>query len=382
MAFFAIIAMVPVLVALGCFLTSREITWKEFLVQIVVQLAIAGIAAGIVSCANTHDTEVWNGSVVSKKKVWVSCSHSYQCNCRETCTGSGSNRSCSTTCDTCYEHSNDWDWDVYTSNSETITINRVDRQGNHEPARWAAVALGEPTAVEHSYVNYVKGAPGTLFKRQGAIEKYASTIPKYPDRIYDYYKLDRLVTVGLSVPNAREWNIALEKLNAEIGSPRQVNIIVVLVNEEHREWYYALEEAWIGAKKNDVVLVVGVRADMMVMWSEVMTWTTDKTFVVKLRDDMFTISNPLTPEVMTQKLRSNIVAYHKRKPMKDFEYLSSSIVPSTTQWVVTLIIGLLTSIGLSWLFHIHDVFGDESSWSVKQRRQRSSRGYTFGGGPG
>jgi hypothetical protein len=140
-AFFLIVMGVPVVLATLAFIFLDGISWKEFALIVTAELVIAGSSAGIVSCEKTADTEVWDGRVASKKEVPVPCEHSYNCNCHEVCSGSGKNRSCSEECDTCYEHhgfmrtiqGNDYDWDVYTTNGETVTIDRVDRQGVSEP---------------------------------------------------------------------------------------------------------------------------------------------------------------------------------------------------------------------------------------------------------
>ena len=358
MAFFLILLGVPLVIAAAAFIFLDGITWKEFACIVLAQCVVAGSSAGIVSCANTRDTEVWNGVVSGKKQVWVSCSHSYQCNCRTVTSGSGKNQTTSTVCDTCYEHSNDYDWDVYTSNGETITINRVDRQGVYEPPRFSAVRMGEPTSLTHSYTNYVKASPGTLFRHQGLKEKYASNLPQYPEDVYDYYKLDRLVTVGFSLPDAKAWNRELMRINADLGRPKQVNIVVVLVKNQAPDWYYALEETWIGGKKNDAVLVISVDDAMKPQWATVMAWTTNELFKVKLRDDIMKEETLDRDAVMTS-LANNVRETYVRKPMKDFEYLSSAITPSTTEWVITMIVGLIVAIGLIIFFQGNDVFGDE-----------------------
>lgn len=318
-AFFLIVFLVPLAIAGLAYAFLDGITLKEFGCTILACLVVAGSSAGIVSCANTHDVEVWNGVVTGKEQVWVSCSHSYQCNCRQVCTGSGKNQSCSTVCDTCYEHTNDWDWDVYTSNQETITIDRVDRRGSHEPPRFTAVRMGEPTSQTHSYTNYVKASPDSLFRHQGLKEKYASEIPQYPGDVYDYYRLDRLVTVGFSLTDARAWNADLARINADLGRPKQVNIIVVLVRNKPHDWYSALEETWIGVKKNDAVLVVSVDNDMKPQWAEVMAWTTNEAFKVKLRDDIMD-EQVINRNTTMTALANNVRSYYVRKPMKDFEY--------------------------------------------------------------
>lgn len=377
LAFFLIVLGVPLVVAAGAFIFLDGITWKEFGLIILAQAIIAGSSAGIVSCANTHDVEVWNGRVASKERNTVSCSHSYPCNCRQTCTGSGKNQSCSTTCDTCYEHFWDYDWDVHTTNGELITIERVDRQGVHEPPRFTRVKIGEPTSIEHSYVNYVKAAPDSLFRHQGLTEKYAGQIPKYPDKVWDYYHVSHLVEVGVwdkvqvSVPNPRAWNEGLAELNADLGARKQVNIIVVIVGDVPQEYFYALEEAWIGGKKNDAILVVSVeRGTMKPRWASVMAWTSSELFKVKLRDDIMALPS-IDHEPVLKILRTDVGTHYVRKPMKEFEYLSAQIKPSVTQWVLTLILGLAIGIGLIIYFQANDPFGDEGYSYGTFRRRRS-----------
>lgn len=359
MVLFVLLAL-PLLVAVAAFILLQGITWKEFLLQVGAQVLVALVSSACVYCANTHDVEVWNGRVTNKAQVRVSCSHSYPCNCRQVCTGSGKDQSCSTVCDTCYEHSFDYNWEVYTSNGEEIAIARVDSQGVHTPPRWASTQVGEPTSVTHAYTNYIKASPDSLFRHQGSSAKYAGQIPTYPNGVYDYYRLDRFVSMGVAA-DVGAWNTALSDLNADVGAPRQANVVVVLTRQP-RDWFYALQEAWIGGKKNDVILVIGVDADGKPAWAEVMAWTIDPLFKIKLRDDVLD-EGVLTPKKVMDALRRNIMAYHKRKPMADFEYLRSAITPSPTEWFVTLFIGIAIAIGLAVTFQVHDVFGDEGrSW--------------------
>ena len=271
---FLLLLLFPLLAAVGSFLFFKGITWKELGLLVVAEMIVAGASVGIIYCMDTSDNEIWNGWITSKKQEWTSCSHSYSCNCHEVCSGSGKNRSCSNQCDTCYEHSNDWNWMVYTSNNESIDIDRVDRQGVFTPPRWAAIRMDEPTARSHRYTSYIKAAPDSLFRHQGLAEKYAGKIPKYPGEVYDYYHINRLVTQGLSASYPEVWNDGLEKINADLGAKKQVNMIVVLTSEADT-WYYALEQSWIGGKKNDVILVIGVDPSTSApRWAQVMDWTT------------------------------------------------------------------------------------------------------------
>ena len=366
---YIILFLLPLTVAVGSFILTKTINWKEFAVQVVAQAILAGFCAGIVSCENTTDTEVWNSQVISKQQVMVSCSHSYSCNCYESCSGSGKDRSCSTICQTCYEHSYDYDWSVYTTSGETIEINRVDRQGLDMPPRWASVVKGEPVATTHRFTNYVKAAPGTLFKHQGGTEKYQSYLPVYPQAIYDYYQINRIVTVGFILPDRAAWNESLSLLNGQMGVARQVNMIVVLVKDLPQDFYYALEEAWIGGKKNDVIAVIGVDSEMHPKWTTVMAWATKEIFKIKLRDDIMDEST-LTKEGVLQALATNVPAYYQHKKTAEFEYLKASITPSGFQYGLCLGLGFMLAIGLAIYFHYKDPFdyGDKPNSRRNFRR--------------
>jgi hypothetical protein len=48
--------------------------------------------------------------------------------------------------------------------------------------------------------------------------------------------------------------------------------------------------------------------------------------------------------------------------MAEFEYLQASITPTTTQWVVSMIFGLMVAFGLIYALHKHDLFQGERRW--------------------
>lgn len=357
MVFLALL-FIPILISIFAFIFlkkygERTINIKEFLISLGVQIAVAGVSAFIISQGNSGDIEIWNGTIAKKVKDKVSCSHSYSCNCRQvrSCSGSGKTRSCSTStvCDTCYEHSYDIDWNLLTTNRERINISRVDRQGLKQPPRWVAAKVGEPTAVKHNFKNYIKAAPGTLFKREG-FEGYS--VPKYPDNVYDYHHLNRIVTDGISVDNLRKWNHELSVINGELGKSKQVNLIVVLT-KQNKDFFYALQQAWVGGKKNDVVLVIGAKGKE-ISWVNVMAWSQDKNLETNLRHDIMDIET-IDMEKILAVYKEDVVKYFKRKPMKDFEYLKSSITPTLLQWIISLVIGFIIAIILAVIFHIYEV---------------------------
>lgn len=360
---------IPTFVALGfLYFGGKALTFKEFLTQMAVQVVLMTCVAYGVSCQNTHDTEILNGRVTRKVRDEVSCRHSYQCNCYQSCSSdSKGNQSCTTICQTCYEHSYDVDWDVHTSIGAVIGIDTVDRQGLIEPPRWTKVVIGEPVAVSHGYTNYIKGSPDTLFRHQGLTDKYEKSLPGYPGGIYDYYRLDRLVSVGLTLDDAKLWNADLSELNATLGAAKQVNAVVVVVKNAPAEYFYALEQSWIGGKKNDVVLVISVDDQLKMQWVEVMAWTDNKLFQVELRDEVYGNGQTLNRTSVIKSLTHYISTAYKRKPMKDFEYLSGLIKPTPGQWIFSMIFGIILSVGLGIFFLKNDVYNEEYEYSYRRR---------------
>lgn len=352
---FLVLLAIPVLVGLVAFRLFPTITWKEFLAQLAVQAAVAGISVAAIFNMNTSDQEILHGVVRDKKQVWVHCRHSYQCNCVNVCSGTKT-RTCTRVCSTCYEHPNDWDWTVYSNINLEIDIDTIDRRGAQEPPRWTLAKIGEPFSAEHSYTNYIKASPGSLLRHQGLVEKYVNRLPAFPERVYDYYRRSSLVLVnGARVPGAGAWNDALASANSRLGPRKQVDLVVVLAKNLPQEYFYALEQHWIGGKGNSAVLVINVNDGFAPTWAAAMSWTDNKRFAVELRDSIMGLPQ-ITHDAVVPVFEQTVQKHYKRKSMSDFEYLKSSIVPTTTQWVVSLLIGLLLCVGMTWFFHKHEVF--------------------------
>jgi hypothetical protein len=345
---------------------TKKITWKEAAVQIVVQAALIGAFVGIILSQNMSDTEVWNGVITNKKRVEVSCSHSYKCHCYTTCSnscsGSGSSRSCSQSCtehcQTCYDHRYDVDWDIYSSLRESWSISRIDRQGLVEPPRWTVANIGEPTSTTHRYDNYIKGSPDSLFKTGQSNLTFQKKLPAYPSGIYDYHRLDRLVRIDhdMTGVDIKKWNAGISRISSEVGSSKQANIVVV-ITELPQDYFQALNNHWLGGKKNDAIPVIGVDKDSNILWVEVMSLSNEE-FKVRLRNELMA-TNKLDPEVTLATIKQVVQSSYIRRPMKDFEYLKSSIQPTTGQWIFGMVLSILFSIGLSILFYFNDPFGDD-----------------------
>jgi hypothetical protein len=359
---FFVLLLVPAVVGLLFYLFSNaRITPKEFALMMVVQIVVAGASAGIIYYSNTHDVEIWNGRVTDKKREIVSCTHQSCCSWGTCSSGSGKNKTTYRCCKRyCDDHPFDVDWPVYTSLGERIEIDRLSRQGLEQPPRWTTAIVGEPSSTEHSYENYIKAAPDTLFRRS---QTQIANLPPYPDRVYDYYRSQSFYPIDLTVFNTAVWNKELNEVNAKLGKSKQVNIFFVPVLNKPRDYFYDLERAWLGGKKNDVIIVAGVNADLQYQWVEVMSWTKSEILKVTIRDELM-VQGVMNPQVAVPAIEDLVQKHFIRREMKDFEYLKSSITPTTTEWFISLFLGIAVAVIMGVVCHKHDLFGEERfrSW--------------------
>lgn len=342
--------------AVGVKLINKSVEWKMIGIIGACFIGLSLIVYFGGRAGKTMDIEVLNGEVVSKEQERVSCSHSYSCNCRSvtSCSGSGKDRSCSTStqCDTCYEHSHDYDWNVR-SNVGSVTIDRVDRQGVFPPPRWKAVMIGEPFAATHIHTNYVKAVPESLFHLTSNDTKFASMIPAYPKNVYDYYRINRALTVGVNVPDLQEWSNDISNILRKLGPQKQANVITVFVKTDDPSYEYALKNAWLNAKKNDVVVVFGTTQYPKIDFVRVISWTDAEIFKVKLRDslqDMGQIDRP----AMIKIINDLIISDFKRKQMADFKFLENEIDPP--DWLIYTDIAIILLVSAIFAFDLVDRF--------------------------
>lgn len=338
-------------------LWKHEITLPELAANLVIGVLVAVLGFYGSRYIQAQDVEVHNGRLLSKASHIVSCEHSYRCNCRESCSGSGSNKSCSQVCDTCYEHSHDVDWRLDTQVG-TIEVPRVDRQGVREPQRFTQAKPGDPVSVAKAYQNYIKAAPHSLFNKATELSlkaQFEGRLPAYPAMVRDLHYVDRVVTEGVTLKNRAQWTTALQEMLADLGPKHEVNVVLVFTAERDPQYAEALRAHWLGGKKNDVVAVVGLTEEV-IQWVRVFSWTDKELFKVQLRDEL--AQRPvLAVEPFIETLRSHIENSFVRKPMQDFEYLKNEIEPPL--WLAILLgaLAATASIGTSLVFSKNDYRG-------------------------
>lgn len=322
---------------------KKTFDWREFGITVGVSLALTcGLYYGSLIW-DSGDTEIISGYVTDKKAEHVSCEHSYQCNPRQvtSCSGSGKSRSCSTRTvwSTCYEHSYDVDWDVKTTVG-TITIDRVDRRGLSEPARWSKVKVGEPAAATNFYQNYVKASKDSLFHIDPTLmKKYDKKLPQYP-KIFDYYQVNRVFNFD-QVWGTQNWNEIISGWLKDAGKRKQVNFIAV-VTRNPQDFADALYYAWEGGKKNDVIAVYGVDEERKVRWAQVNSFASgvgNQELLIRMR--LESLGKEISDDFLKEQL-SFVDKDFKRYEMSNFDYLKEQAQPS--EWAIIVII-IIVSFG-------------------------------------
>ena len=345
---FLIYFLIAGVILLTFWLVSSDICWKEALTQFGIQTLLIFIMCLAIKNAHLSDHEILNGRVVSKDNERVSCRHSYQCHCYTSCSGSGKNRSCRRVCRTCYEHSYDKVWFADDSIGKRTYIDTVNRQGTREPPRWTRIYIGEPVSHRHRYENYLKADPDSLFKYEaGKLD--SKKFPSYPDKIYDYYYLDRVIS-DLTI-DSKSWNRGLSEINADIGPAVQANVVLVITDKttDHAK---ALQRVWEGAKKNDIVVVLGSDGSK-IKWVEIigLSYPDFKVVLRNAINDYKKLDLGLLEIIKTTTLKN-----FKRRPISEFQYLKESYKPTFGEWIAGAIISIILSLGLGVFFHKNEVY--------------------------
>ena len=141
---------------------------------------------------------------------------------------------------------------------------------------------------------------------------------------------------------------------------------MIVINEADSMYLEALTEEWLGGKKNDAVIFIGVdTVSRRIVWADAMTWalgTGNELLNVKMRDGLEAIGT-LDPERIVPFVSTTIAAHYTRPHMEDFEYLADAVEPPLWVMIIAVIIAIGGSIALTVVFHHIEVdfFGGRGS---------------------
>lgn len=336
----------------------HEMTWLEMTIASVSGIVIAIIVYVCGMVGQTHDVEIWNGQVTGKSRVHDTYEESYSCNPHTVTSGFGKNQTTSTEYDTCWRTHYTVTWTSKTDLGN-YTVKKLDWESRSvynspDPANYLAISIGDPVAKTSAFTNYVKAVPDSLF-HANLTNNFDKLIPPYPNKVYDMYRLNRALTMGVNVPDLDKWNQDISLALRRLGPQKQANVIVVFVNTPDQNYIHALEGKWIGGKKNDIIVVLGVTNYPKIDWVAISSWTDSQIFKVQLRDDITKIGQVDRSQII-KAIETNTYATFKRKNMKDFEYLKEQIVPPV--WVLTIaaLLGILVTLCSSLYFYRNNPF--------------------------
>lgn len=353
----------------------KTISVIELGIQVVAMILVSGMM-WLFTLANfgTSDYEVWNGEINEKKNVTQDCPSGWRSSrdsfCRayrtrevyvgQSChTTSDNKRVCEDEYETEYKYKYDWEgnWYVIAKSISAIwEIDRVDEQGAIEPPDYTKTKVGDPAAKTHGYTNWIKGASNSIFHEDGeVVEHYKDMMPEYPISIYDRFKIDRIIPVGVTIDNLQEYNDKLSRALSYLGPKRQMNAIIVVVDAKKASIDYAraLRRAWQGFKKNDAVIIIGT-TDGKVSWAEVLSWSKKNAFNVELREAILAERDkPLDLNKTILMLFEIGKDRYERRAMAEFEFLKEEI--PTPVWLI--VFGIIMQVATAMIsfvfFHKH-----------------------------
>jgi hypothetical protein len=163
-------------------------------------------------------------------------------------------------------------------------------------------------------------------------------LPAYPDKVYDFYRINRFLSPGFSFHDSALWSEGISLMLRDLGPSKQVNAIIVVAKTNDRDYVAALRKHWEGANKNDVVLVIGSMDGHKIEFADVITWSKHELFKLELVQRV-TALGVIDRRQLLDVVESQIAKNFVRRQMKDFEYLQNEIHPP--MWLMMVLVGVL-----------------------------------------
>lgn len=275
-------------------------------------------------------TEVWNGEVTSKERVYDPYTESYSCG-----TDSKGNTL------TCTRTVSRWRWDV---NSNVGSWSDHTSSAAGVPRIYANAKVGAPFARTKMFMNYQYVSDQTILVNKH--DEYAGWLPDYPE-IYSGYQIHHALS---NVVNVNNLDAMLSWAHKRWGPAYGVNVIVVIVKDTDTGFADALRNKWVGGKKNDAVLVLYVDAEETVKKADAFSRST-QTKRNEMQADFETILREESVRTGTYDFEKivNVVdkalPYFERENIEQYDYLMTDY--NAQWWVVTLGVFVVGGISLA-----------------------------------
>lgn len=199
----------------------------------------------------------------------------------------------------------------------------------------------EPVTKIGTWENKIKAAPSVF-----SFAKVPTNAP-----VFDWPKnnnpwvSDRILGTAKKYVNQYEW----DKLNADLGPKKQVNLIIVGFDSNDSTLGQYQQAKWIGGKKNDLVITYGGDGKAPV-WAFSFGWTESE--LCKRNIETYLMRNGIDSGFYAF-LRDEIIKNYKIKDWHKFDYIR--VEPPTSAYVWFIIVLALVQTGLWVFFHKNEI---------------------------
>ena len=370
-----LIALVPVIAGAILWATNKKIVWFEWLIGCAVAFAISGLTHLVVVHGMTSDDEIWSGTVVE-----VNHTPEWRAEWTET------------------ETYTDSDGDTHT---RTVTKSR-----NYDPRWWVETNIGDFDIDESKYSELLRkfgeqrSRPGHrpdydsgdrndyfLVNKNNWIEpvtdmrswtnrvKASPSVFSFPTvpsdvNVYTYPLVeDRFVSDRLFGRANLINNLQFDRMCAALGPVKKVNVIIIGFPEDSSSDIAQMQEAaWIGGKKNDLVICFGGGQGRKAGWAYVFGWTEEE--LVKRNLETIFLHNEINNDIL-QLVSREIIKNYTIKDWSKFDYLS--IEPPTSAYIWLIVIMIISQTGLWIYFHMNEA--DKENCGLQTLFQNNKRSY-------
>jgi hypothetical protein len=371
---FYVFAVIPFLVGGVMWALGKKVVWSEWLGGTAIGFVMAGIFHALAMYGQTDDIETWSGQLTSGRHYarWqeyyeeaiyknVPCKHT------EYYTDSNGKRKSRKAhmSDRVFSHwegRKRWHDDRYKVNSNIDTSHSIGHDDFYAIAKsWGGVKTvpGDRRTGEHNskmiggdpndyttsntgfvwpvtklvhFENKIKATPTTF-----SYAKVPETIKVFPYPKNDEpFKSDRLLGSATLV------NLfAFDQMNARLGPKKRVNVILIGFGDKDSMMAQWQEAAWVGGKKNDVVICFG-GLNHSPTWARAFGWTEKKECLRQL--ESIVLEKGVTTDVLPL-LEEEITRSYVLKDWKKFDYIR---VPAPVWSVVTYLVVALAAQTIFW----------------------------------
>lgn len=407
MWFFYVFALVPVLVGAFFLWRDKQVCWWEWLTGSAVAFALAGIFQLIAGIGMTDDIETWSGQVTSARQYsrWreyyeeaiYRTEYYYTTETYYTTDSKGRSQSHTRQVQHSRQVFDHWEsrrrwheahWEVATTlgdyaishdkyaylckkfNDEHPVEGRR-RTSEHnskmidgDPNDYVAdnrTGWIEPVSTTKHFENRVKACPSVF-----SFTKVPTNIAVYPwPKTTDLFTTERVMGTARAMITTLKW----DQMNAVLGPTKRINVIIIGFGEQGQDIMQYQQAAWVGGKKNDLVICFGGGSKTQpARWCSVFGWTENE--MVKQTLQSLLLETPINDNIIPQ-IASLVNQHYVIKDWHKFDYLT--IDPPTWAYWVYILVLLATQGGLYYFFHVNEYTQDDWKGDGGVGRFRSLR---------